>query len=147
MTLTFDRAAEATNAEIRGRERAPETLRVVTDTRSLEPGDTFLALRGERFDGHDFVGEALKKGAAALVLDSPRAETDGAPTLIVRDTRRAYMDLAAALCDRLAVMSQGRLLKVDRSQAIFADDALLAAARLRPPETQALQAWLDARPS
>ncbi len=96
MTLTFDRAAEATNAEIRGRERAPETLRVVTDTRSLEPGDTFLALRGERFDGHDFVGEALKKGAAALVLDSPRAETDGAPTLIVRDTRRAYMDLAAA---------------------------------------------------
>jgi ABC-type dipeptide/oligopeptide/nickel transport system ATPase component len=57
------------------------------------------------------------------------------------------MDLAAALCDRLAVMSAGRLLRVDRSEAIFADDALLAAARLRPPETQILQAWLDARPA
>jgi hypothetical protein len=44
-------------------------------------------------------------------------------------------------------MSGGRLLRVDRSEAIFADDALLAAARLRPPETQILQAWLDARPS
>jgi len=57
------------------------------------------------------------------------------------------MDLAAALCDRLAVMSEGRLLKVDGSEAILADDALLVAARLRPPETQPLQAWLDARPS
>jgi len=96
VTLTFERAAEATHAEIRGGDRAPGTLRVVTDTRSLEPGDTFLALRGERFDGHDFVGEALQKGAAALVLDSPAAQTDGIPALIVRDTRRAYMDLAAA---------------------------------------------------
>jgi UDP-N-acetylmuramoyl-tripeptide--D-alanyl-D-alanine ligase len=96
MTLSFDRAAEATGAKVRGREHAPETLTVATDTRSLNPGDTFLALRGEQFDGHDFVGEALKKGAAAVVVDSPQAQSDGVAALIVRDTRRAYMDLAAA---------------------------------------------------
>jgi energy-coupling factor transport system ATP-binding protein len=95
-----------------------------------------------------------------LVLDEPSFGLDAAGTASLmhqigelRQSGRGIvlithdMDLAAALCDRLAVMSQGRLLKVDRSEAIFADDALLAAARLRPPETQALQAWLDARPS
>jgi UDP-N-acetylmuramoyl-tripeptide--D-alanyl-D-alanine ligase len=96
VTLTFDLAAEATGGKILGRERAPELVNVVTDTRTLRPGDTFLALRGERFDGHAFVDEALKKGAAALVLDNAPARTDGVAALIVRDTRRAYMDLAAA---------------------------------------------------
>ena len=41
------------------------------DTRSLRPGDCFLALRGDRFDGHDFVATALSRGAVgAIVLDS-----------------------------------------------------------------------------
>jgi len=93
-----------------------------------------------------------------LVLDEPSFGLDAAGTenlmrqiAALRQSGRAIllithdMDLAAALCDRLAVMSRGRLLKVDRSDAIFGDDALLAAARLRPPETQALEAWLDAR--
>jgi len=96
MSLSFERAAEATHADVRAPEHAPQFLKVVTDTRSLEPGDTFLALRGEQFDGHDFIDEALRKGASALVLDTPKAPTDGVTTLLVRDTRRAYMDLAAA---------------------------------------------------
>ena len=96
MKLTFDMAADVTGAEIIARERAPELVNVVTDTRALHSGDTFLALRGERFDGHAFVDEALKKGAAALVLDNESARTDGVAALIVRDTRRAYMALAAA---------------------------------------------------
>ena len=96
MSLSFERAAEATGAEVRAAEHAPQFLKVATDTRSLEPGDTFLALRGERFDGHDFIDEALRKGASALILETPKAQTDGVTTLLVRDTRRAYMDLAAA---------------------------------------------------
>lgn len=96
MTLTFDQAISATHGEVRARDRAPAAVNVVTDTRSLKAGDTFLALRGERFDGHQFVAEALRKGAAALVLDTPQAATNGVPALIVNDTRRAYMDLAAA---------------------------------------------------
>lgn len=42
---------------------------VVTDTRKVEEGSLFIALKGERFDAHDFAAEAIKKGAAALVVD------------------------------------------------------------------------------
>ena len=52
---------------------APATLRASTDTRTIEPGDTFVALRGERFDGHDFAAEAVRRGAAMLVVERPEA--------------------------------------------------------------------------
>ncbi len=95
MKLTLEQAQRATGAQVVNEAAFPSELRVVTDTRTIEPGDTFLALRGERFDGHEYTGEALAKGAAALVVD--RAEVaGGAPALIVQDTKRAYMDLAGA---------------------------------------------------
>jgi UDP-N-acetylmuramoyl-tripeptide--D-alanyl-D-alanine ligase len=95
MKLTLEQAARATGARILNEAAFPRELRIVTDTRSIEPGDTFLALRGERFDGHAYAREAIAKGAAALILD--RADVaGGAPALIVEDTKRAYMDLAGA---------------------------------------------------
>ncbi|MGZ3531457.1 MAG: Mur ligase family protein, partial [Vulcanimicrobiaceae bacterium] len=97
MTLTLDVAAAATNAAVRHGERFPEQLHVVTDTRTLKSGDTFLALRGEHFDGHTYVREALRRGAAALVIDEPLAQVDDVPTLLVSDTKRAYMALAEAV--------------------------------------------------
>ncbi|HET9393965.1 MAG TPA: UDP-N-acetylmuramoyl-tripeptide--D-alanyl-D-alanine ligase [Candidatus Rubrimentiphilum sp.] len=122
MTLTFDMAADVTGAEIVGRDRAPKMVHVVTDTRTLRAGDTFLALRGDRFDGHAFVGEALKKGAAALVLDNESARADGAPALIVRDTRRAYMALAAAA----RVQFTGRVVAITGSSGKTTTKHLLA---------------------
>ena len=47
--------------------------RVTTDTRALERGDLFVALHGERFDGHDFVEEALLRGAAAAMVSNAHA--------------------------------------------------------------------------
>ena len=44
--------------------------RVGTDSRALAPGQLFVALRGERFDGHDFVAAAAQAGAAAAMVDS-----------------------------------------------------------------------------
>jgi UDP-N-acetylmuramoyl-tripeptide--D-alanyl-D-alanine ligase len=44
---------------------------VSTDSRTVAPGDLFVALRGERFDAHDHVGEAQSRGAAALVCSRP----------------------------------------------------------------------------
>lgn len=96
MTLTLERAAAATNARVQNADRFPGRMRIVTDTRALQPGDTFLALRGEQFDGHAFVKNALDMGAAALVVDDAAVLADGVPALVVSDTKRAYMDLAGA---------------------------------------------------
>ncbi|MDR0534319.1 MAG: UDP-N-acetylmuramoyl-tripeptide--D-alanyl-D-alanine ligase [Verrucomicrobiales bacterium] len=44
-------------------------LRVSTDTRSLQPGDLFIALRGENFDGHNFIEQAIQKGAVGALVE------------------------------------------------------------------------------
>lgn len=60
---------------------------VGTDSRNLAPGSLFVALVGERFDGHAFVGEAQARGAAALLCSRP--VTAAIPVLLVPDTLRA----------------------------------------------------------
>lgn len=102
MNLPFDAAVKATQATLIGAERSPETLRIVTDTRVLVPGDTFLALRGERFNGHDYIREAISKGAEAIVIDEAKASLDGTTTLLVDDTRAAYMSLAGLARDHFS---------------------------------------------
>src|SRR5690606_24700989 len=58
--------------------------RVWTDTRTIGPGDLFVALRGENFDAHDFIGDAVARGAAAVVVeDGSRAAGIGVPVLVV----------------------------------------------------------------
>lgn len=78
---------------------SPETLvrRVCTDSRQTQPGDVFLALSGGRFDGHDFLQEAAKKGVVAVVAERKRlsAGWSGCPAIIVDDTRIALGRLAA----------------------------------------------------
>jgi UDP-N-acetylmuramoyl-tripeptide--D-alanyl-D-alanine ligase len=67
--------------------------RVCTDTRALQPGDLFVALRGERFDAHQFLPEAAAKQASGLVVE--RANADIAlPQLVVADTTLALGQLA-----------------------------------------------------
>ena len=63
MNLPLDDAVAATSATLLDPQFAPADVRVSTDTRSTDAGDTFLALHGERFDGHDFVAEAVARGA------------------------------------------------------------------------------------
>lgn len=62
---------------------------VTTDTRDLEPGSLFVALRGDRFDGHDFVETAINQGAIAAVVQSDRVPPH-LPCLPVADTLVAY---------------------------------------------------------
>ena len=60
---------------------------VSTDTRAIAPGALFVALRGERFDAHDFLAQAVEQGAAALVVsDAARAAGLGVPVHVVADT-------------------------------------------------------------
>lgn len=66
-----------------------------TDSRNIAPGDLFVPLRGERFDGHDYLSQAVRNGAAACLSDEVVA---GLPVPVVRveDTLRALGDIAAA---------------------------------------------------
>ncbi|GAA5317777.1 MAG: UDP-N-acetylmuramoyl-tripeptide--D-alanyl-D-alanine ligase [Candidatus Pelagadaptatus aseana] len=66
--------------------------RVSTDTRTIQSGDLFVALKGENFDGHRFVASAIAQGAVAAVVSNP-VEGVEAPQLLVADTTRALGDL------------------------------------------------------
>ncbi|GAC1390071.1 MAG: UDP-N-acetylmuramoyl-tripeptide--D-alanyl-D-alanine ligase [Vulcanimicrobiaceae bacterium] len=96
MTLTFEEATRATDATVHGQAHAPAAIDVSIDTRTICAGQTYLALRGDRFDGHAYIDQALEKGAAALVVDARPERIVEVATLIVDDTKRAYMALAGA---------------------------------------------------
>jgi len=70
-------------------------LRVHTDTRSLQPGDLFVALRGERFDAHAFLPQAAAAGAVGAIAHAGLAEA-GLPGVEVPDTLAALQQLAKA---------------------------------------------------
>jgi UDP-N-acetylmuramoyl-tripeptide--D-alanyl-D-alanine ligase len=67
---------------------------ITTDTRSLKPGEVFVALRGEKFDGHEFVSVAIEKGAIAAIVDFQFSNHDF-PVLQVQDTLQAYQKIAS----------------------------------------------------
>jgi UDP-N-acetylmuramoyl-tripeptide--D-alanyl-D-alanine ligase len=69
---------------------------VSTDTRQLAPGELFVALAGERFDAHTFLGQARDKGAGAAVVRRGTPRVDGLPLFEVADTLVALGALARA---------------------------------------------------
>ena len=73
-----------------------EFMRVTTDSRDIRPGDLFVGIRGERFDGQQFAVQALAAGAvAAIVSEVPRNAAASTRFLVVADTRVALGQLAA----------------------------------------------------
>src|SRR6516162_11417407 len=68
-----------------------------TDSRTLKPGQLFVALRGENFDGHNFVESAAKAGAAGAIVDSNWNGQAAKNFALIRtkDTLQAYQQLAA----------------------------------------------------
>ncbi|MDJ0574991.1 MAG: UDP-N-acetylmuramoyl-tripeptide--D-alanyl-D-alanine ligase [Xenococcaceae cyanobacterium MO_234.B1] len=65
---------------------------ITTDTRTLKPGDIFIALVGDKFDGHNFVTTAVEQGAIAVIVD--RQLPDKISQFIVSDTLQAYQQIA-----------------------------------------------------
>ena len=76
--------------------------RVHSDTRSLQAGDLFVALKGERFDAHDFLAQAREAGAAAALSSRP-LDGVGLPGLVVGDTLTALQSLALGWRQRFAL--------------------------------------------
>ena len=80
---------------------------VTTDTRKIEEGMLFVALKGENFDGHDFIAQAAAKGANGAIVnkDYDVSKLDGIDIdiLAVDDTLKAYQDLAAFWRDKFSI--------------------------------------------
>lgn len=76
--------------------------RIQTDTRILKPGEVFVALRGENFDGHEFVETAIAKGALAAIVDFAY-ENPSFPVLQVKNTLEAYQKIARWWRDRFNI--------------------------------------------
>ncbi len=95
--LTIEEVAQATGGTLTG---APEPRATITgvaiDSRTVKPGQAFFALKGNRFDGHDFINQAFKNGAKVSVISSspPQSGIRG-PVLLVPDTVQALGDLAS----------------------------------------------------
>ncbi len=84
-------AAAATNGRT---SRLWSATGVSIDSRTLQPGDLFVALKGPNFDGHDYVAAALAAGAGAVVVSRvPEGVSADAPVLMVEDTMAALVDL------------------------------------------------------
>jgi UDP-N-acetylmuramoyl-L-alanyl-D-glutamate--2,6-diaminopimelate ligase len=69
---------------------------VAYDSRQVVPGSLFVAMKGLRADGHDYLTEAVARGAAALVVERPSPAAAGVPQLVVPDSRAALAAAAAA---------------------------------------------------
>lgn len=97
MEFSLAQVREATGAEFLGGAGASTSAQVRVrgwsiDSRTVEAGDLFFAIKGENFDGHEFVGAAFDRGAAAAVI-SESVEAGG-PLLKVGDTVGALQDMA-----------------------------------------------------
>ena len=75
------------------------------DSRTIKKGDAFIAIKGDNFDGHNFIGAALKKGASCIIA-GPKAKAklvDAAVFIEVKDTQAALADIARALRIKYAI--------------------------------------------
>jgi UDP-N-acetylmuramoyl-tripeptide--D-alanyl-D-alanine ligase len=98
IVLTLAEVAELTGGALNGPDAARVTGKVTLDSRTVAPGDLFVAVVGERVDGHDFFGAAAAAGAVAAL--STRAD-DALPTVVVDDPVAALGRLAAGVHARL----------------------------------------------
>jgi UDP-N-acetylmuramoyl-tripeptide--D-alanyl-D-alanine ligase len=94
--FTVSEIASATGGVIHGSAEGAVNG-VSTDSRKVQPGELFLALRGEKFDGHDFIADVIVKGINAVLAEElPQQAPEGVSLVVVQDTLRALGDLAAA---------------------------------------------------
>jgi UDP-N-acetylmuramoyl-tripeptide--D-alanyl-D-alanine ligase len=105
------------------------------DTRSINPGDLFIALKGPNFDGHDFVTDALAKGAAGVLVEHGSAPQH----IVVKDIMRGLQDLGAGARAR----SHAKIVAVTGSVGKTSVKAMLATAFSALGKTHAAEASLN----
>src|SRR5437870_4869444 len=98
MNLSLEEISKAVGGTLDG----PENVKVrgySIDTRTINSGDLFFAIKGPRFDGHQFLAQAFQKGAAAAVIEAGSASPTGTgpsqgPTIRVKSTLDALQNLS-----------------------------------------------------
>lgn len=96
-SFTIEEIERACGAQLLKRGREPSMDGVSTDTRTIETGNLFLALKGENFDGHAFLKKACEKGASGVILSDASFAADlpsDVSAFLVKDTKQVLEDLA-----------------------------------------------------
>jgi len=94
---------EATGGCLTKGEAGLAVTNISTDSRTLNKGDLFVALVGEKFDGHNFISQALKRGASGVVVSRDIQDIDPQIIIIVNDTLKALGDIARAYRKRFDI--------------------------------------------
>jgi UDP-N-acetylmuramoyl-tripeptide--D-alanyl-D-alanine ligase len=99
MKLRLSRIAEflKVSTEVSGIDPNAVATGYSIDSRTIRPGELFFAVKGENLDGHDFVGQALEKGAVAAVVSQENSPRSDVPLIRVDDTLLALQTLATAV--------------------------------------------------
>ena len=94
--MTLENIAKACNGRYVGDENKRQNIitGAVTDSRAVKEGTLFVAIQGERVDGHDFANEVLKKGAACVLSEKELPNCEG-PYIQVASTKDAFQRIAA----------------------------------------------------
>lgn len=91
--LNIEDIIKATNGKVIQRE-ADSFIGISIDSRTIKQGELFIALKGARFDGHDFIKEALSRGSGALISSNLEKAIEGKTIIYVHDTLKALQDIA-----------------------------------------------------
>ena len=95
MKLDFGEILKATNAEVIKSENSNNLFEFSTDTRTIKAGDIYIPLKGESFDGSNFIEKAIDSGAKGyFTSDKTKIYNKAAFILYVEDTKEAYLQLA-----------------------------------------------------
>lgn len=95
MKLNLGEIIKATNAEILKSENTDELFGFSTDTRTIKSGDFYIPLKGETFDGANFIDKAIENGASGYLTSDKTKIFDGAKYILyVEDTKEAYLKIA-----------------------------------------------------
>src|SRR3989338_825167 len=99
MRMKFSGLAKAMGGVLIGSDGACNDFS--SDSRAIKPGDCFIAIKGDFFDGHDFMATVVEKGAAVAIVD--RDVVAAIPLIRVKNTRQALIDLARFYRENTAI--------------------------------------------
>ena len=98
MKFTFDEIIKAADAQVLYKTNTSGVFSISTDSRNISSNDIYLPLKGEKFDGHNFINDALKKGARGYFTSDNRHRFFGNPGICRYRLFLAYQQRIFLLC-------------------------------------------------